>query len=377
MEILVFGGTFDPPHRGHAALLRAAAKRIKPDRVLIVPAFQAPLKGAPQARAADRLAMIKLGLVPKLPKRYRKRTVIELSELSSRRRVYTVDTLKRLRKLNATARLHFAVGLDGAAAFSSWKNPGQLKRLSRWWTAMRPGQRKSPPAFFNILRAKMPAICSTAVRRSLALNEPLSKELAPAVSKYIRRHGLYGLKTIAELERMLKPRRFEHVQAVARLADALARRWGQDPQKALLAALLHDCGRSVPADQMPAQARKHRVAVPAFAQIERRNPTLLHAYLSADIARRRFKVQDPAVLGAISKHTLGAARMSALDRLLYVADSCSEDRRYRGVARLRKLAFRDLDEAFCACVQNKIRDAVERGGWLHPTTVTLWNSLLA
>ncbi|HEX4047279.1 MAG TPA: nicotinate (nicotinamide) nucleotide adenylyltransferase, partial [Elusimicrobiota bacterium] len=52
MKVLVFGGSFDPPHRGHAALLAAAAARVRPDRILVVPAFHAPLKEDGVARAA-------------------------------------------------------------------------------------------------------------------------------------------------------------------------------------------------------------------------------------------------------------------------------------------------------------------------------------
>ncbi|MDE2491466.1 MAG: nicotinate (nicotinamide) nucleotide adenylyltransferase, partial [Elusimicrobia bacterium] len=55
MRTLVFGGSFDPPHRGHAALLAAAARRLRPGRILIVPAWSAPLKdAAPSAPAEER-----------------------------------------------------------------------------------------------------------------------------------------------------------------------------------------------------------------------------------------------------------------------------------------------------------------------------------
>jgi nicotinate-nucleotide adenylyltransferase len=63
MRVLVFGGSFDPPHRGHAALLAAAAARVKPDQIRVVPAFHAPLKGAPSASADDRLELARLGVV--------------------------------------------------------------------------------------------------------------------------------------------------------------------------------------------------------------------------------------------------------------------------------------------------------------------------
>jgi nicotinic acid mononucleotide adenylyltransferase len=52
-RILIMGGSFDPPHKGHKALLLAAARTLKPGRVLLIPAFQAPLKGIPGAPAGE------------------------------------------------------------------------------------------------------------------------------------------------------------------------------------------------------------------------------------------------------------------------------------------------------------------------------------
>ena len=69
--------------------------------------------------------------------------------------------------------------------------------------------------------------------------------------------------------------------------------------------------------------------------------------------------------------------MSRLERVLYVADSSSEDRAYSGAAALRRLAFEDLDRAFREAVYQKLRHALSRKAWLHPQSVSLWNSLQA
>jgi len=139
----------------------------------------------------------------------------------------------------------------------------------------------------------------------------------------------------------------------------------------LAAALLHDAGRMLPIPKLIAAAK----GAPLWAETARRDPILLHAYASEKLARRRFGVRDREVLLAVRRHTLGGKDMGPLDRLLYVADACSEDRRYPEAAALRKLAFEDLDAAFKRCVAQKLRHAVSDGRWLHPATVELWNSL--
>lgn len=374
MRILVFGGSFDPPHVGHSALLKSASRALRPDRILIVPAYHAPLKGAPpNASAQDRLAMIREGLLPSLPPRVRRLTRVDRTELDSRRRVFTVDTLARLKRLHPRAEFHFAVGSDGAASFGRWKDPRRLKSLCRWWTALRPGA-KRPPSFFTKLNGRMPDISSTELRRRLALGEDVSRWVARRTLSLIVRKGLYGTPLLKRLETSLTPERFLHSVAVARVAVRLAERWGQGPEKARLAGLLHDCGRAVPVHKMPDYVIKHRIKVPLRDQIIRQNPLLLHAYISARIAGSNFAVFDREILNAIERHTLGARRMTALDRVLYVADSTSEDRAYPGVRALRSLAFRDLDRAFRRCARQKIIHARSRGGWIHPLTLSLWNS---
>ena len=92
---------------------------------------------------------------------------------------------------------------------------------------------------------------------------------------------------------------------------------------------------------------------------------------------RQVGVADEAVLSAIRKHTLGDPKMSTLDKVVYVADACSADRRHPGVAKTRALAFDDLDAAFERCLADKLTHALARRAWLHPLTIELWNTLAA
>jgi nicotinate-nucleotide adenylyltransferase len=378
MRVLVFGGSFDPPHRGHAALLAAAAERVRPDRILVIPAYHAPLKDAdPAAPAPARAELVRLGVIARLPARWRRRAALDLSELNAGRRTFTVDTLARLRAADPRGELHFVCGADAAAQFPRWKNTARLRALASWWAGARPGAKAAVPPHFRRVPGRFPDVSSTELRAALSLGQDCADLLFPEVQAEISRRGLYGTALIARMRATLKPGRYEHVLNVASLADALARRHGADPRKARLAGLLHDAGRRFPPPRMAAYARRRRLKVPQFAATAALQPMLLHAYISEDLARREFGVEDPEVLSAVRKHTLGAARMSLLDKTLYVADACSADRNHPGVEKTRALAFEDLDAAFLRCVEEKLAHALSRGAWMHPVTVALWNSLAA
>lgn len=372
MRVLVYGGSFDPPHRGHAALLKAAAEKIRPDKILIVPTYRAPSKDAPQASSKARLTMARLGILDPLPLKYRRICRVDPREARARRQVFTVETLSALKGANE---LHFLCGQDSAASFPQWRNPSRLRSLATWWYGARPGAEGRPPSHFRLIPGRFPPISSSELRSKLALDQDCSKELLPAVLSFINKRNLYGKRMVTRLRTTLSPSRYAHTLNVASLAESLARRWGADPVKARLAGLLHDAGRRYHPDELARYARQRRLAAPERAIILDLAPMLLHAYVSADLARREFGVTDPEILNAVRHHTLGDRRMGLLDRIIYVADACAIDRTHPTSAATRALAFDDLDAALKRCIADKLLHAVSRDAWLHPLTVNLWNSL--
>ncbi len=358
-------------------LIAAAANRIRPDRILVVPAYLAPFKDASAAPALERAEMARVGIVEKLPKRWRKIARVDLSECRERRKVYTVETLARLSALDPHGDLHFVCGQDSAASFPRWKNPARLRTLATWWYGVRPGAVENPPSFFRRLTGRFPDISSTELRATLSLGHDCSEHVFPEVMERIEKRGSYGVGLLRRLKETLKPGRYEHTLNVAALADALARRHGQDAAKARLAGILHDAGKRMSPPMMAEYARKNRLNIPQREKTAALEPMLLHAYISEDLAKKEFGVEDAEVLSAIRKHTLGDVKMSTLDKVVYVADACSSDRTHPGVEKTRALAFIDLDEAFLRCLTDKLSHALARGAWLHPLTIQLWNSIAA
>jgi predicted HD superfamily hydrolase involved in NAD metabolism len=160
--------------------------------------------------------------------------------------------------------------------------------------------------------------------------------------------------------------RYAHVLRVARMAEALARAHGADPQRARIAGLLHDVARLYAPDRLLRECAERGLAIDAF---ERANPVVLHARLGAELARERFGVDDPAVLSAIRKHTLGDAVMSPLDKVVYLADGLEPGRDFADRAALAALAFRDLDAAMRAVLASSIAYLRARGLAIAPQTL--------
>lgn len=160
--------------------------------------------------------------------------------------------------------------------------------------------------------------------------------------------------------------RYAHVLRVARLAERLAVVHGIDPLRARVAGLLHDLARLFPAEQLLRECAERGLAIDAF---ERANPVVLHAPLSAELARERFGVDDPDVLSAIRKHTLADAVMGPLDKVVYLADGLEPGRDFTDRAALAALALRDLDAAMRAAIASSVAYLRARGLAVAPRTL--------
>jgi len=145
-----------------------------------------------------------------------------------------------------------------------------------------------------------------------------------------------------KLKKLLPPERYRHSLRVEAAAILLADHYKVNRSKASLAGLLHDCSRFLSCKQMLIKARRFGIPIGPMEKLE---PKLLHAKLSAKIARQDFKIKDRQVLSAIALHTVGAEKMSKLDKIIYLADHIEGERNYKEVQKVRKLAFLDLDSA--------------------------------
>jgi predicted HD superfamily hydrolase involved in NAD metabolism len=176
-----------------------------------------------------------------------------------------------------------------------------------------------------------------------------------------------------KLSGVLSTKRFQHSLGVSQSAVELAIRFRDNEEQAKLAGLLHDCARGLSSNRLLQMAESFAIVM---NDVERCQPTLLHASLGAYLAKAEYGVDDPQILKAITLHTTGGSNMTTLDKIIYLADCIEPNRKFPGVDMLRSLAFADLDKAVLVALDQSLSYVIEQGLLIHPATIEGRNNLL-
>ncbi|WP_312353144.1 bis(5'-nucleosyl)-tetraphosphatase (symmetrical) YqeK [Aminipila sp.] len=142
------------------------------------------------------------------------------------------------------------------------------------------------------------------------------------------------------IEHNLSEKRKLHIYAVRDTALKLADLYGVDSEKTELAALFHDMFREISETQMNEYIRQFKLDDKYL-----NNKNLAHSKIAAAIMEREYGITDHDILNAVSYHTTGRAKMSPLEKIIYLADAIEPNRQYQGVEELRKAALISLDGA--------------------------------
>ena len=159
-------------------------------------------------------------------------------------------------------------------------------------------------------------------------------------------------------KKRLSAKRYQHTLNVRRMAVKLAKRWGADPEKAALAALLHDTAKELPREEM-LQILNDNAIMAENAQ--NRPSPVWHGICAAILAQTQWGVEDEEVLSAIRCHTTGKPDMSLLDEIVFLADMTSAERDYPEVDYLRKLEKKDIHQAMREALEMNLHWLEESG----------------
>ena len=159
-------------------------------------------------------------------------------------------------------------------------------------------------------------------------------------------------------KKRLSAKRYQHTLNVRRMAVKLAKRWGADPEKAALAALLHDTAKELPREEM-LQILNDNAIMAENAQ--NRPSPVWHGICAAILAQTQWGVEDEEVLSAIRCHTTGKPGMSLLDEIVFLADMTSAERDYPEVDYLRKLEKEDIHRAMREALEMNLHWLEESG----------------
>ncbi|WP_026508707.1 bis(5'-nucleosyl)-tetraphosphatase (symmetrical) YqeK [Butyrivibrio sp. MC2013] len=155
-----------------------------------------------------------------------------------------------------------------------------------------------------------------------------------------------------EMEKVLKKNRFDHTLGVAYTAANMAFVFDEDPERALIAGMLHDCAKCMPSDEQIEICRKYGVEL---TEIELKNPKLIHAKAGMCLAEHKYDIDDKGILDAIRYHTTGRPGMTVLEKIIFTADYIEPNRKMlTDMAIIRKEALSDLDKAVYHILYNTL-----------------------
>ena len=198
MKTGIYGGTFNPIHKGHLHIVEAFRKGLGLDRVLLIPTRVPPHKAAPDlASPQDRFAMCQLAI--------QGQPWLELSDMEMRRegKSYTAETLEGLSALYPQDQFYLLMGEDMFLTLGRWYRPETIFSLASVCTAPRSvhgmdALREKALEYTGTFHARcfldhipyLP-ISSTQVRQAVARGEDAASLVPEAVARYIRERGLY------------------------------------------------------------------------------------------------------------------------------------------------------------------------------------------
>lgn len=186
--------------------------------------------------------------------------------------------------------------------------------------------------------------------------------------------GIPSLLTLEYVRQWVQPRvsskRFKHIEGVVACAGQLCDAAATPVYPAQLAAWLHDSCKEMKSSELLLQAETRGLSVQSA---ERENPHLLHGPVAALVVRDELNLHNQLVLDAISQHTLGAAPMSILSQIVFLAD-CLEPGRPDNYTSAIWQALNieneiDLDAATLVACNISLQHLLDQGKAIHPKTV--------
>jgi len=205
--LLIYGGSFDPPHVAHATLPPIVADRLECDRILYVPAAMSPHKtDDPPANPHHRLAMLAMALadVPNAD--------ISTVEITRDGPSYTIDTLRHLQSTYDPGTVFYLlIGTDQALKFPSWRESASILEIATPAVMLRPpldtstfhqrlcdvyGDEDAALWMSWTVRVPLLDVSSSDIRKVLRRGGDLNGIIDPAVLDYICRENLYGVASM-------------------------------------------------------------------------------------------------------------------------------------------------------------------------------------
>ncbi len=339
-RIAIIGGSFDPPHIAHKAIISHMIDSSLTDGVIVVPTSSNPLKSdLPVSSVADRLSMVKL-LINELKPMHQ--LIILDNELKKEKPSFTIDTIEYIVSHDGWSKLDYylVLGTDVALDIERWKRRKALAEQVKIVLI--------PRSAFDTTRAMQvlndcgfkvrieqilpPNVKARELRNNIQQGINNHHLIPESVVQFLTMRNLYhssnnstlpAPQPVAELL-AIKYKYSIHCQSVTLRALELAQRHAPSLiEKAQLAGWLHDVAKIYSKTEITNLITNNKIKIPFENKTEN---SLWHAPVAAWLAEHLWKIGDPEIWDAVCWHTTGKLNLSILGQILIAADATSYDR---------------------------------------------------
>lgn len=365
MKIGIFGGTFNPIHKGHLSIIKDIKAKVGLDIVYVVPTYKTPDKDfeIERIQPKKRLEMVRETIKAERLDWLR----ISEYEYNNKGVSYTYKTISYFKNKYPEDSLYLIMGEDRYLTFDTWNKVDDIKENAKIIVYRRNKKINSKLASNNKIKYighKFYDISSTDILTNLKW------DLIPeAARNYIAKNRMY-LKAAAFKKLHIK--KYEHAVATASHCKRLAEyNKYRKKDKAYLAGLLHDLFKVDTIERQRELFDKWNneeleVPIPDAA---------LHGYVCAYWLENEYGIHDEEFTNAIKRHTLFYKKPTKLDKILYAADKIASDRKGDRVGKLRLLTYKDLDQTIIKMLRSNKKYLEGKGVALHPIQLEAYKAI--
>lgn len=358
----VFGGSFNPPHKEHIDICLDSLAELGLEQIILLPCGNAPHK-KDLLPFEDRKKLLELSLPDN--------SLFIIDDIENQLEGVTNSARVLPLLKEKYGDIVFIIGGDSLRDMHTWIEPEKVMsfpivvanresvNLESVLEAKTYYEEKVG-ADITFLQKIYPKVSSTIIRTKLALGiKP--DDISEKALEYIADNMLYRYREdmVEEVKSRLTPKRFEHTKQVVLMAVRLNDTLKLDYDKVFVASLLHDVAKY--------STKVHNSVPPEYS-----HGGYAHAFFGAEEAQTDFGITDGDVINAIRYHTTGRARMSKLEKLIYVADYIEETRTHEGAKEARDVTLANFEEGFKLIVK-LMHDYLGEGEDICPLTAECYN----
>ncbi len=337
MKIGLFGGSFNPIHKGHIKIAKEAIKVLSLDKLIFIPCQKNPFKkDLNYIDGIKRKEMIELVLEDKME--------VSTFEIDRKGLSYTIETVKYFSNLYKNDELFLIIGSDNLTKLSKWKDIERISKLTKITVFMRDKK-------INKINLKK--------YDGMVINNKIYKEsstdflngdffmVEESVRFYIGKNKLYFDQI---LKNILDEKRYLHSLHAKEFAIELAKSNNYDVKKAAFSAYVHDIAKHIANDNKDNARKIIKKYEPKNLNIE---DYKLHQEVGYIILKHIFNIEEE-ICHAVRIHTSLDLELSELDKIVFLADKLCQGRKYEGIQKIREIALSSINEGLKLVIQKTI-----------------------